>query len=305
MLNFYCMGVPRSGTSYFGQLVSSHPNAICLHEAFQSINFEREFLNLEAVSAGLRINSDKERERVTTLIKQRKNQIRALGDKMPRAFYHMDRILNQMGGAPLFFLIRNPSEVFSSFDARANNEKDSWQSWMIWLCAYLEQIISIIKFLELKGRGNWTFVSYSYLTGSNTKVKAAERIFDMLRLELKPEVEAFVIRSEKQSESSRSRSRNYTDLQIQLLELPHMQAYKCLDIDIRYTRDVASQLSRFRKVIELLQVDIEKHSDLFRGIRDSIGQGVTTAILNYLWPTISQIPNKTLLTLVTLFLPTK
>lgn len=221
VLHFYTVGVPRSGTTYFGHLINSHSRAICSQEVMAPAHVALDWFSEAGLSKAAPYKPGDSIEKLLKTVRS-KPEHEVFGDKNPRGFFHLPRLLHVFQSGVVYVILREPAGIFASFNERANRETDPWPDWMRWMHAYLE-VVHLIETLVAVPDAPLITIGYDYLTASGTRATAAQRIFDALRLDMEPNVDEFLNTSERVSVKSKTRTRSYSECETELLTMPHMQ----------------------------------------------------------------------------------
>lgn len=236
------MGVPRSGTTYFVNLMNSHPEVYCGPESYLARNFKVEDLEPAAFISKAKRKTARLHAQSHLLAK---GQLKAIGNKTPQSYFSFNNVAKQMRGGTIFFCLRDPAEVFLSWDLRANDKQDNlWHAGMIWLIAYIEMIYSLQKLAECKA-DNIILINYKYLIGLESRAEAAADCFKFLGVDLTPEVHQFLEESAFATKRSLNRQRIYNSSQLSILNSESMLAYRQLINDI-----TLSPLERQKEVVK-------------------------------------------------------
>ena len=123
MLDFYLLGLARSGTTAFCDVLNLHPNIYCGVERFSieqdpsSITFPDSFLDkrIEGNPVGIE-------HAYQNLYNQDLSAFKVIGDKMPRKFYKPSHLTKTNSN---IFIYRSYAHTTQSWDARAENLKDN------------------------------------------------------------------------------------------------------------------------------------------------------------------------------------
>lgn len=185
---------------------------------------------------------------------QKKPDVAIIGDKFPRGYLELDRLARQFPQIAIIVCQRQPGEVFSSWNRRAEDESDAnWQRGQIWLFAYLEMLYlaSVLAHLDCR---NVFILGYEFLVGLDTRDDAAKAIFELFSLSATESVVRFLETSQAVTKTSLARERILDDWPTSILKTPHMQRYRELTLG---TRLQPSRLLRsgFAEVVDLLEKD--------------------------------------------------
>ena len=243
---FYCLGVPRSGTTYFTNLLNSHENIFCGMESFFARKFKAEFLSTENFVANIPENKEKSREYSKKLL-QSKSNVQAIGDKNPRSYYEYNRILDEMEGGVVFVCLRDAHEIFHSWNSRAGNPNDTlWDPGLNWFIAYLE-IIALQHVMTTHDHPDVYLVNYSYLVQPETRLEATRRVFELLGLAPERETEGFLAMTLKRTISILEKERERSPARDEILNTAHMRCYAELldEVDITPVAEVKAKLEEF------------------------------------------------------------
>jgi tetratricopeptide (TPR) repeat protein len=228
-----CAGVPRSGTTFTAALLCSHENVVCgserfskpaaiTPESFTEHGFFHTFQDSPNYAKHLHL-------------KDKFATAQVVGDKMPRAYFHLNQILSRFQHLKVVFLMRDPGAVCASWNSRAGNEQDvSWDRAQIGAYAILEQLIAISQLLaadEKLGR-NFLLVSYSALLDERTQAVVAGRIFDFLEVAPSVAVQQFLHAQAERTLASRKKTRTLTAGESRLIDTAGTRA-ALRELDIR------------------------------------------------------------------------
>lgn len=275
---FYCTAVPRSGTTYFCHLLNSHPNVLCGMESIEPRYINKDFFNNTSSFIGAMASA--RAVEYARLHLEGKSEILSIGEKYPAAYFCFDHIVSQFQDGVIFFLIRNPLDVFYSWDKRAFDVDDNWGSLRNWFCAFLDIIYSL-EILSKSTFNNIYLINYDYLINAETREAAARNVFKVLGFELNELVDFFLKDSLVISNNSKKLVRVPTRDQASLLDLDCMIMYKKMISDIKIT-----------PLNQQLQIVL---SDVLQGVElecsmNNIRPLVMKETLNY-WKSVHNISN--------------
>lgn len=186
---FYCFAVPRSGTTLFGKLLDSHSQILCGHERFSPARLKRDNFSPEGflTAESKRIDEEEMRVHLST-----KAELKAIGDKLPRAYLHTSNLLAEIPDACFFAIVRDTRRIGASWNKRAANERDSWPKGMVSVFANIEFLIFAFALHALPASVEVKLVSYDYLTGADTLEECAGRICTALGVEPDDRMRKFI-----------------------------------------------------------------------------------------------------------------
>jgi len=277
---FYCLGVPRSGTTYFSHLVNSHPRALCGVENFAPGRLQAQWFEIENFLEP--ILHDSTRSFCAQQLR-RKPDLLALGDKFPRAYLHYEHLMEELKAAVFFVIFRDPVEVFCSWDARAADSEDHWDSGRNWVIAYLEMTL-LLKQLKRRVADQMFLVSYAHLVGAESRKEAANQILTLLNLAFHPSIDGFLNDSLPRTQRSMEKPRASNGAQDLLLSMPHMRFYASElvgPLGVAPVRECGALIDEF---CNLLGLDVDRNAETFSAsIARSLDSGHSTDYLkNYL-----------------------
>jgi hypothetical protein len=245
--------------------MNSHGNVVCGMECFPPSKLKASWLSNGEYSSKAN-NKQTEKHWVNGFTQ--KNYIEAIGDKFPRAYFNYKHVIDELSEGVVFINIRNISEVFCSFDSRANNKEDSWRAGMIWFFAYIE-FLHLLAISSSHASNNVYFVNYNYLMGLDTRKEAAEQIFRLIDVDMSDGVKSFLEKSELRTRSSIEMSRPTNDLHNKILSLNHYIEIEKLfaPVTIVQTSLLADQINR---VSDMALVDIEQNIEIYEEVISSL-----------------------------------
>lgn len=217
---FLVFGVPRSGTTFLAHLLNSHPEVFCGLEAFPPHKLDVDMLSPNEFISGA--YTDAARNDAAKTLVGKSASLVAIGDKYPRSYFNQDAYRPNLERAVGIVVIRDPGEVFASFDQRAQNPEDDWHPGMRWPVAYLEHLALFDFISTLSDCALWA-VGYKQMTDPDQRFKCADRIFGMLDLQRTRSVTRFLEASVKRTVESRRRVRIMSPVQKRLLATRHMR----------------------------------------------------------------------------------
>jgi len=165
-LDFVILGTARSGTTALGSAVNLDPQTFCAIEYFKG-ELELDYSKLtlpqdffcDKYAASNPINTQQTRE----ILKKKLNDgpVNIYGNKVPNYYLTIRRLHHQLPQLRSVALIRDPVQVALSWDKRAANDKDSWDSGRTGIVAILNWALEILAYSE--GINNLLLVSYDAL----------------------------------------------------------------------------------------------------------------------------------------------
>lgn len=126
LIDYLVMGVPRSGTTGFVHYLNAHEEIFCGRERFKpmkdhtGLSYPASFLD-DAIKAveGARVHSQR-------LIDKKGDNPSIIGNKMPRYYLYLQRLLSQIKGDRVVWIYRPAEEFVSSWNKRAITRKGNW-----------------------------------------------------------------------------------------------------------------------------------------------------------------------------------
>lgn len=196
---FYCFAVPRSGTTLFGKLLNSHSQILCGHERFSPARLKREYFSPDGF---LHAESKRVDENEMRALLASKADLRAIGDKLPRAYLHTPKLLAEIPDACFFAIMRDTRRIGASWNKRAGNDRDSWPKGMVSVFANIEFLIFAFTLHALPEFVQVQLLSFEYLTGSETIEDCARRICGALGVEPDADMHKFIDRTRTRPRST-------------------------------------------------------------------------------------------------------
>jgi hypothetical protein len=186
---FHCFAVPRSGTSFFAQLLNSHSQILCGHERFGPRTLKREYFSREGF---LRDDVKRLDEREMQALLSTKGELIAIGDKFPRGYLHASNLVAQLPDACFFAPLRDTREIGASWNRRAKDPNDSWPEGMVSVFANIEFLIFAFALHTIPESVQIQLLSYDYLVDATTMESCAEHICAALGTEPDAGMRAFL-----------------------------------------------------------------------------------------------------------------
>ncbi len=254
-LFFHAMGVPRSGTTYFAQLLNSHEKVVCGLELMTGESFEARFL----YDFPGKMPADSQRKEIYR--RQLKSKVKAscFGDKLPKGYLHLKHIVDEINEGPVFFLLRDMPEVFLSWDMRSNNPSDEmWPYGMNWIFAYLHHAIALSE-IKSAGYKHLHLVNYHRLTDLEERHAMSKSIFEVFGFELTQGVESFLHDVTARTMKIATKSRVPTTQQLAVIEQDFAVEYARFVSDIRVRPFDEEISSRIDYLLQLFESDVRRH----------------------------------------------
>jgi len=177
MLDFYLLGLARSGTTALCNALNLHPNIYCGMERFSiphgpsSIIFPNSFLDKKIRGNPL----GHEHARKNLEAHENLNTFKVIGDKLPRKIYCPSHITKTKSN---IFIYRSYVNVTQSWDARAKNPIDGWSKARTGLFLFFDLLL---YFEVLRCQENTTIVNFDELFFGNFGSEL-QNIFECLNL---------------------------------------------------------------------------------------------------------------------------
>lgn len=134
---FIC-GTPRSGTTETCNLLNVHPDILIGIERYKYIYNQPD--RADEIGEGLfetgrftdfrptDSNIGLKHYRTVDDLARHSGAATVVGDKLPRIYAHYDKMTAAFPGARFIYMLRDPVRVASSWQVRADKERDSWPS---------------------------------------------------------------------------------------------------------------------------------------------------------------------------------
>ena len=215
-----CMGVPRSGTTFTAALLSSHEQVICGSERFPDPDAYTPELFSEHGFLHMRTGDGNYSRHLH--LKEKFAQARVIGDKFPRAYRVLHRVLPRFDGAKVIFLVRDPHDVCASWNARAADATDAaWFRGQVGAFSVMEQLHAWSQLLQVepRHRGDVLLVSYQSLTTTAGQAAAAGRMFEFLGVGHSAGTEGFLASEQLKTVEARVKRRSIAPVEQRLIEL--------------------------------------------------------------------------------------
>lgn len=217
----FVSGMPRSGTTALGRLMNLSPDVTLFTElyspflAYSPTCFSR-------AEVDQRINQTLKNEpnsvRIEELRKEQEKSQKShlIGDKTPLFHFLMPQTLNSLAGRKVFVLhiLRDFADTAISYEARANNEKDSWSKYRN-IDQFINEINISNKFIVdslqpkheslTKEHQKIIFVNYEK---TFTDSEYVEELFSQIDVEIDSNLRAQITSFCKASEKVTSKERN-------------------------------------------------------------------------------------------------
>ena len=129
---FFCLGLPRSGTSALARTLNLKDDVFCGFELFPFPEDVNTPLSTRYIEDVLNLQNGQD-QNLNHVVYQRKAGItlRAIGNKQPLYYQLLDEVAEANPGAPFITIFRDLPFVIRSCNARARNPADSWPSGLI------------------------------------------------------------------------------------------------------------------------------------------------------------------------------
>jgi len=135
-LVFIC-GVGRSGTTALAELLNSHPLVCIGIERFKYLNLRKRnfsaelfhkdrFFEFRPDDTNIIPNNENNWARMYSSMKEKYDNAKVVGDKIPDLFLAIDNINSGCEGAKFIYIVRDIDRVAASWNARAMNAADRW-----------------------------------------------------------------------------------------------------------------------------------------------------------------------------------
>ncbi len=208
---FLVLGVPRSGTTFFANVLNGHPEVLCGAERFNGGKFapenltEHGFLNLdlERPVAARQLDLIKTKLKIPGLL---------MGEKFPRAYLHFNKTLPRFEAAgqrlKLFILMRDIQEVACSWYQRCAIVDKSWPRGMQGVFPFIEQFILAHQLSEIARPEDVALVSYAKVYHPDTDQDIWDMITRHLELDDSAPFLKIVRDGAKRTKTSRDRDRS-------------------------------------------------------------------------------------------------
>lgn len=187
MKKFIVFGVPRSGTTALGWLLNSHPQVFCGFEMFHPNEISSQKLTREGV-LNHKFRSPSVQQRHHQLV-NKKHIISAFGDKTPHYFMNIESILEKSPLLHCLATLRDPVEVFDSWNQRALDQEDKgWGRGQFGVFSFFDFWVLSKKISDLDIGNDLLLINYYRIDTKNNLSRNLEEIFSHLDLNLKESV---------------------------------------------------------------------------------------------------------------------
>ena len=151
-LDFIVFGIPRSGTKALVRALNLHPNVYCAMERFhfRADHSRLTFPELFVDTKGLGNWDDPAKIRRIQQELAQKDDVRTVGNKLPRYYFALDRINREIPNARNIWIYRSPFGFVPSWNVREQTRgKGQWPTGQIGLFGMLELLVCIENSLAL------------------------------------------------------------------------------------------------------------------------------------------------------------
>lgn len=200
---FLVTGVPRSGTTFFTHVLNENPEILCGMERFHGPQLSPSRLTIEGFKE-YDLERASAQNHLPIVAKKASEKLKAIGDKCPRSYLHLERIEDtfsrQDESLDIIAILRPIRDVEHSWYTRANNKDDnSWDRGQYGVFPYIEMMILVWRLVSLREPERCLIISYESFISSSDRHLVLSSLCDFLTLNSSAEMNSMMERSYKET----------------------------------------------------------------------------------------------------------